>query len=233
MAPPGEARALRLVQRGDEERVAVELDRAYVAGEIAGGHAQRAAGESRRAGGVQPVAAVVALDSVIAAVHREQPRSRLEANRPRLLDEGAGQWRNHGIGGRRLELGVRRCGHAPHGAGVFEQRVLEAAAGAEERDVVLAGDADGLERPVGVGVGAGRHAPDAVEHLQVRRRVADERRAVDPRPVDRMPRRTRGQTEGERDGPMRDHGWIVVADQRDARRWARRVHAIAYSVISM
>ena len=54
MAPPVEARALRLVQRRDEERVAVEFHRPHVAGEIAGGHAQRAGGEPPAQAGFNP-----------------------------------------------------------------------------------------------------------------------------------------------------------------------------------
>ena len=108
MAPPGEARALRLVQRGDEERMAVELHGSHVASEIAGGHAQRAGGEPspRRPGSTRSCSG------------SPRPRRRCRGSRAAAIPvrsessptarrgrRSAAQ--SPGSGGRRIELGVR------------------------------------------------------------------------------------------------------------------------------
>ena len=96
------------------------------------------------------------------------------------LHERAGQWSHHQLGGRRIGFGVVGGGVAEDVAGLLEHGVLEAAAGAEEWRAGFAGVADRAERGLRVGVGTGRHAPEAmIDGKEVAGRVGN-RSGVEP-----------------------------------------------------
>ena len=119
-----------------------------------------------RAGRVQPEVAVIALDRVVAAVDRGEARAGLERSVPdcstRAQVSGA-------ITGSAADGSSSACAGAgtPHTAPAYRA----ARAGSRRRcrgtGCALACDADRIERPVGVGVRAARHAPDAVEDLEL------------------------------------------------------------------
>jgi hypothetical protein len=71
-----------------------------------------------------------------------------------------------------MSLTVPHVGRSADGTSEFEHRVLEAGAGAEERDPVLPRDPDRGERAVLVLVRAPRQEPDPVELLQCLVRLA-------------------------------------------------------------
>jgi hypothetical protein len=92
--------------------------------------------------------------------------------------------------------------------------VLKAAARAQKRTPLLAGEPDGAEGAVGAAVRAGGDAPERVviRHARIFRdpvRGHPLVRAADARGL-------RGEREGPRDGLMRDDGRVKVANQADA-----------------
>ena len=55
---------------------------------------------------------------------------------------------------------------AQHIAGIFQHRMLKTAAGAEERSLLFAGEADRSQRTGLIAVGTGRYTPEAIEVCQ-------------------------------------------------------------------
>lgn len=109
-------------------------------------------------------------------------------------------------------LGV---GPAQHVAGKLQHRMLKTAAGAKERSLLLAGKADGSQRTDFAFVGAGRHAPEAVEMFQ--RRFGQNLVGGQPFEIDRMAKVFHRQSEGDRDGLVGSDLRVVVTDQGDAQ----------------
>jgi hypothetical protein len=103
---------------------------------------------------------------------------------------------------------------AEHRAGVLQHGVLKAAARAQERAVLLAGEPDRAQRPVRAAVRAGGHAPERV--VRGDPRIRRDLLRGHPLVRDLAARSLRGEREGPRNGLVRGHGGVMVADQADA-----------------
>ena len=116
----------------------------------------------------------------------------------------------------RARLRVLGGGDAGHVARPLQQRVLEAAAGAEEGALALAGDADRAQGALHVAVRARRDAPEGVEGGQ--RVVVAARSSVGSQTGSTAtPRRLAGAAQGGRDG-----SWAGTSSERSPTRPMRR-----------
>src|SRR6266542_1103753 len=156
-----ERRQLGLKQRGDEKSLIVALDGAHLAVGIDAADAQRAAREARTVSGIESVTAVKSLDHLRGAVRGGDAAARTQIDRRRGPDERARQRRDQRRGGVGARFGVIGIIEAELGARVLDERVLKAAAAAEERALRRARKADGGERAVEAAIGAAGHAPQS------------------------------------------------------------------------
>ena len=147
---------------------------------------------------------------------REPGRSRTFV---RDLDQRASQRRDHRTRGVRRRFRVLGVGPAQDIARIFHDRVLEAAAGAEERERALAREADRPQRACHAAIRAGRHAPERVERRQ--HGVAVDRLRRQPAGFERRAEGARGERERARNGLMGSDAGIVVADETDEGRGLR------------
>ncbi len=124
-------------------------------------------------------------------------------------------------------LGV---GDPQHVAGELDERMLEPAAGAEERDRGLTRPADRAQRAVHARVGTARRAPDAVE---VRQSLDGrlERRRGNPLVRDLPAERPAGVLEGLRNGQVGVDAGVAVADHGDARHACDGAHVATSSAL--
>jgi hypothetical protein len=83
-----------------------------------------------------------------------------------FFHQRAGQRRNH-HGAFGIRLGMCRIGPAQHITGILNQRMLESAAGAQERYAVFTRVARGDKGGLGVFIGAGRNQPDGIVAHQI------------------------------------------------------------------
>src|SRR4051812_13546714 len=120
-----EGRSLGLEQRGNEEWMSIQFDRADVAVHVSRAHPQRSGRQSIAVTGTQAVAAMVLLDRRIHCVDTREPGRSLEPDLARLFDKAACERGDHGIEGGRILLGMSGLQHPPDRFSVFEQRVLE------------------------------------------------------------------------------------------------------------
>ena len=199
------------VQRRDEEGVTVELDDSRSAVLVPSAHSQPRGLESRLELGVEPVAAEVRLDGFPDAVDRGDARAQGEPNpvtlaRERALERGHGEALGAGI-----RLGVVCILDPEHVPRELEHDVLEAAAGADERQPALAREADRGQRAVHARVRAPGRDQETVAVGERERGIADGRRR-NPGVLD-IGRRQLGV-----DRPVRLLELGVVADDRDPGR---------------
>src|SRR5439155_1714543 len=165
----------------------------------------------------ESVAAVVGLLRAVGAVDPGEPGARHEEYLGRDLHQLARERRDDRRGGVRIRFRVGGAVDAKDVAGVLEQRVLEAAAGAEEGAPVLAGVADGEQRAGLAPVGGRRDAPDSLTvHQRASVEPPGERLGADP--LTDYVEAERCTRERERPGNrlMRGDGGVVVPDERDA-----------------
>src|SRR5260221_5084185 len=181
MCLPDERRALRLEERRDEEGMAVELHGADLSGPIPSDDPEWPLLEETRIPRAESVTAVVGLLRAVRAIDPGEPGACNDEHLARDLHQLARERRDDRRGGVRLRLRVGGALDAQDVAGVLEQRVLEAAAGAEERAPVLPRVADGEQRAGLASIRARRDAPDS---LAVRHRASveppGERLGADP-----------------------------------------------------
>ncbi|MCY1424512.1 hypothetical protein D9M71_402590 [compost metagenome] len=98
---------------------------------------------------------------------------------------------------------------------MFQQGMLEAAAGAEKGQGVDPRVGDGPERAFGVAVGAAGYAPEAVETLELLRVDAIGRQ---PDRLQRLAHGFGGQFQGARNGAVRGDPVVLFAHQADSQR---------------
>ena len=162
--------------------------------------------------GRDPVGAVVALDAAVGAGDPRDQRAGRVADRALVADavEHVRARRDRSVGG-------RASAGTPRGAASSiparsrarcEDRVLEAAAGAEERDLVLARGPDGLDHLLAVGVRAAGDDPDAVEAVEILGLGRG-----DPVGVEHEPSRRAERVDQQRDAPVGADGRRAIADQ--------------------
>src|SRR5881394_4199897 len=196
--------------------MAVELDRAQVAVAVGPGLTERAANERAPELRIDSVAAQILRSRLARAVGRRELARAHEPDEPLAVERAASQRRDHVASPVRRGLRVRRVAPAEHGLGVFDHRVLEAAAGAQERHTVLARVADRAERPGQAPVRAAGHAPEAVERRDALR--ARGFLARHPLVLDGELALFTGPLQRDRYRAVRDDGLAAVADEADAHR---------------
>src|ERR1051325_5011539 len=101
-----------------------------------------------------------------AAVPLGEPAPASRNNELGLFDERTGEWRDERNGSGRIQFGVYGSVATENVARELEQRVLKAAARAEEWNIVRARPFNGPECAVSICVGTARRAPDAVKRRQ-------------------------------------------------------------------
>jgi hypothetical protein len=133
------------------------------------------------------------------------------------LAERARQRRHQQAGGVRAGLGVVGVGDAADAARELDHRVLEAAAGAQERHPALAGAAHGGQRALRAAVRRRGHQPHRVHVPQRLLFVFGHALGGHPHGVHGAAEGERGEAERLGHGAVRHHVGVVVADQRDER----------------
>lgn len=144
----------------------IELGRASLAVGAARSDPQAVLGEPRLVLRVEAVVVVERLGRVSMSVDRGDTGAGDERDRMRLPGKRAGERLDQqplGVGAR---LGVFSVSVPENGARELDRDVLEAASGADERHVLLAGVADRVERSLHAAIRARRRDEDGVEAVQ-------------------------------------------------------------------
>lgn len=202
---------LRLEQRCDEERMFHQLKGPHGAVGSEGAEFQGFMPEAVLQVGIHSVAALIRLDNLVGPIDFTQARIFGEEQRFGLIDERAGQLRNHwgrcGWCGFSV-VGIRDVQDV---AGEFNQGVLEAAASAEEGDSIFAGVADRGKRAFHFRVRTAGHAPDRRWALRGHGGGGFYFRGGQPFVGDLFS----SQRERGGDALMREDGIVIVADQEN------------------
>ena len=148
-------------------------------------------------------------------IERGGARARLQADRALDAQQRAGERHDDVRRRLRARLRVLGGGDAGHVARPLQQRVLEAAAGAEEGALALAGDPDRAQGAVHVAVRARRDAPEGVEGGQ--RVVVRQLVGRQPDRLDRDAEAAARAAQGGRDGYVGGDLVRAVADEADAQ----------------
>lgn len=215
-----ERSTLRLKQGREKEGMSAQLDRPDFAVVIVRGYEK--AGRSgvvqekvliRR---IEAVTTVIPLFCPVHSVDLPGPRAGSEMYRTSLLNQGTAERGDDLNRGARLGFGVTGFHEAEDFASVFEQGMLEPAAGAEKRDGASPRVSDREECAGLVGVRAGRNQPDPGEMLEPFTDVADQFGGVDPLPFEG---RHRGGRQGQRafNPLVGENRRLVIPHQCDAR----------------
>ncbi len=150
-------------QRGEKERMVGNLDDPDLARAAAPAHPEAAVLEELVELGIDAVVAVVVLGGLDGTVEPCRQRTGTNDHGLLLLDERAregGDDETLGVGTRFSMVGVSEPENI---ARELDDRVLEAASGADEGHAPLSRVADGRERPVHASIGARRRDPEPVE----------------------------------------------------------------------
>jgi hypothetical protein len=110
--------------------------------------------------GVDAVVAVIGFGGVRGIVDRAEFGIFGEHEGLGFFDEGAGEFGDDGGCGVGIGFFVVGFANVQDVAGVFDEGVLEAAAGAEEGNILFAGETNGGEGAVHIGVWAAGDAPE-------------------------------------------------------------------------
>jgi len=201
-------------QRGDEEAVLGQLEHTSLAVLVAAHDAQAAFVQLVLVLGIQAEVAVVALVCLGRTIKVGGARAGVEPHAHGLAHQRALELRDEQDRRVGVVLGVPRVREAEHVTRVLEHHVLEATAGADERHVLLAGEADAAQRPIEALVGASRSAPECVVLGEVGgldiQRVQPADFGLDPKRRCRVPDRAR-------DRLVRLEAGHEVADHSDER----------------
>ena len=190
-----------------------QLDGADLTLFIPAGDAQIALFQLSGKRAVHPVPAVVALFNALPAIGAGNQRIRPQ------LDDGGGLHQRTAKGSDHhppFAVSFRMTGILPaeHVTGVFNHRVLKAAAGAEERDAVFAGIADRSKGPLRMTIRATGNDPDGIVLGQ--RLAGDDRRGGEPVIFHRLLQHGGSIVYRQGNGLMGNNIGVIIADEGEA-----------------
>lgn len=202
-----------LKQGGDKKRVRHQLDGADLALFIPAGDAQIALLQLRGKRAVHPVAAVVALFNALPTIGAGNQRISPQLDDGSSLHQRAVEGSDHHPP---FAVGFRMTGVLPaeHVTGVFNHRMLKAAAGTEERNAVFTGIADSDKRTFRVTIRAAGNDPDGIV---LRQRVAGgDRRGGEPVIFHRLLQHGGSIVYRQGNGLMGNNIGVIIADEGEA-----------------
>ena len=212
-----EGGAFGLVEGADVEGMAGEFEGAGFVGAVAAGEVEGLFGEPGFLVLGEAELAVEGFADFGEAVDLVEAGTGGEADGVLLVDEGAGEAVDEGKDGGVVGFSMVGFVEAEDVAGVFDDGVLVAAAGAEEGEGFFAGELDGAEGAFHAGVGAAGRAPEGLKAGEGRARAVLERGGGNPSGFDGgVAEFYGGEGEGAGNGAVGGDLEVKVADEADA-----------------
>jgi hypothetical protein len=212
-----EGGAFGLVEGADVEGMAGEFEGAGFAGAVAASEMEGLFGEPGFLGLLETELAVEGFADFGDAVDLVEAGAGGEADGILLVNEGAGEAVDEGEDGGAVGFGVVGFMEAEDVAGVFDEGVLVAAAGAEEGEGFFAGELDGAEGAFHAGIGAAGSAPEGVKAGEWRAGAVLEGGGGDPGGFEvGVAEFFGGEGDGAGDGAVGGDLEVKVADEADA-----------------